>query len=321
MADRPVVLLTDPIDPAGEAILAPQARIVTAPDAAAATLNRLARDAAGIVVRSQLPPDIVEHAPGLRGFVRHGVGVDLIPVAAATARRIPVANVPGANTDAVAEYCFAAVFELARRLGTVDRLHRTEGWATARALSAQATEIAGKTLGVVGVGNIGGRVARIGRLGFGMRVLGATRRPEMLPEGVEAASLQDLFAEADIIVLSCPLTDATRGLVNADLLRRAKPSAVIVNVSRGPVIDDTALAAALEEGRLGGAALDVHHVQPLPKEHAFFRLPNMLLTTHLAGPHPRQRPAHEHGRRRRDGTDPQGRATPQPGQSGDLRLS
>lgn len=283
MAELPLVLATNPIDPAGEAILRPHARLVIAPDTAAATLNSMAQAADGIIVRTPLPSDIVDHAPRLRGIVRHGAGLDMVPVAAATARRIPVANVPGANAQAVAEYCFAAAFELMRRLALADQTLRGPGWGKARSLSDGALELGGKTLGIVGVGNIGRRVARIGGAGFGMSVLGASRRPEALPEGVVPATIEELFARSDIVVLSCPLTDQTRGLVGHNLLRLAKPTAVLVNVSRGAVIDDQALADALREGRLAGAALDVFAVQPLPPDHAFFSLKNVLLTPHLAG--------------------------------------
>jgi D-3-phosphoglycerate dehydrogenase / 2-oxoglutarate reductase len=283
MAKLPLVLATNPIDPAGAAILRAHARLIVAPDTAPATLNGMAREADGIIVRTPLPPDIVDHAPGLRGIVRHGAGLDMVPVAAATARRIPVANVPGANAQAVAEYCFAATFELMRRLALADRTLRTSGWGTARSLSDSALELGGRTLGVVGVGNIGRRVAQIGRAGFGMRVLGTARRPETLPADVVPAAIEELFAQSDIIVLSCPLTDQTRGLIGPDLLRLAKATAVLVNVSRGAVIDDQALADALLDGRLGGAALDVFAVQPLPQDHAFFGLKNVLLTPHLAG--------------------------------------
>src|SRR5215210_2886447 len=110
MADLPAVLITNPMHPDGEAVLAPHARLVVAPDAGAETLRRLARDADGIIVRAKLPDDIVDHAPRLRGMVRHGVGLDFIPVEAATRRGIAVANLPGSNTQTVAEYFFSALF-------------------------------------------------------------------------------------------------------------------------------------------------------------------------------------------------------------------
>ncbi|NUO71098.1 MAG: hydroxyacid dehydrogenase, partial [Frateuria sp.] len=114
-------------------------------------------------------------------------------------------------------------------------------------------------------------------------VLGLARRPESLPPGVQAADKQKLFSESDVVVLCCPLTEQTRGLVDAATLATMKADAILVNVSRGPVIDTQALLAALRAGRLGGAALDVHDKQPLTGSEAVFDAPNLLLTPHVAG--------------------------------------
>ncbi|WP_029008214.1 hydroxyacid dehydrogenase [Azospirillum halopraeferens] len=283
MADRPTVLLTNPVHPDAVALLEPEAHLVTAPDARPETLRALAAGADGIIVRAKLPDDICDHGPRLRGIVRHGVGLDFIPVAAATAAGIPVANLPGSNTGAVAEYCLTAILHLRRPLYAMDAALRRDGWGPARGLADSLSEIGGSTLGVVGVGTIGRRVARMARDGFGMTVLGASRTPGRMPEGVEEAAIDDLFARSDAVVLSCPLTDETRGLVGERLLGLMKPGAVIVNVSRGPVIDTAALVRALKGGRLGGAALDVYDVQPLPPEDALLDCPNVLLTPHAAG--------------------------------------
>lgn len=281
-ASLPLVLLTNPIDPAGEAILKPHARLLVAPDTSPATLNRLAGDAHGIIVRVHLPADIIDHAPQLVAIARHGAGLDMIPVAAATARRIPVSYVPGANAAAVAEYCFAAMLALRRRLVTADAVLRNDGWAAARAVSAGAGELGGKSLGIIGFGQIGRRVAAIGA-GFGMKVLTATRRPDALPEAVTPLSMEALFEQSDMIVLCCPLTPETRGIVNAALLARVKSGAILVNVSRGAVVVEAALIEALGNGRLAGAALDVFDTQPLPADHPYFARSNLLLTPHLAG--------------------------------------
>lgn len=283
MADRPTLLLTNPMHPDGAALLEPQARLVTAPDTKPDTLRALAAEADGIIVRAKLPDDICDHAPRLRGIVRHGVGLDFIPVAAATARGIPVANLPGSNTQTVAEYCIAAILSLRRPLLSMDARLRRDGWLPARGMADPLTEIGGTTLGVVGVGTIGTRVARIARNGFGMTVLGASRRSGRMPPGVEEAALDDLFARSDAVVLTCPLTDETRGLVDDRRLGLMKPHAVIVNVSRGPVIDTAALVRALNAGTIGGAALDVFDVQPLPPDDPLFACPNLLLTPHAAG--------------------------------------
>ena len=282
MTFRPRVLLTNPIHPQLQPVLAQQCELVVAPDATPATLTRLIANAEGLVVRAQLPPTLFDHAPNLRAIVRHGVGLDMIPVEAATARGIPVANLPGSNTQAVVEYCLAAMLHLRRGLGNVDRKLRSDGWTAARPLADLSTELGGSTLGIVGVGAIGSRLATIGSA-LGMRVLGLTRRPGSLPAGIEAADKQMLFAESDVVVLCCPLTDQTRGLVDAATLATMRPHALLVNVSRGPVIDTAAVLVALRRGGLGGAAMDVHDMQPLTGSEPVFDAANLLLTPHIAG--------------------------------------
>src|SRR5262245_20864926 len=215
-------------------------------------------------------------------MVRHGVGIDFIPVRAATARGIAVANLPGSNTRAVAEYCMAALLSLRRPLLRMDQLMRSDGWPAARALSDGFAEVGGTTLGILGVGTVGSRVAEIAEIGFGMRVLGTSRRRGHMPEGVEEVSLDDLFARSDAIVISCALTDETRGIVSARLIERMQPHAVLVNISRGAVVETPALVAALKANKIGGAALDVFDVQPLPASDVLFDCPNLLLTPHGA---------------------------------------
>lgn len=280
---RPKVLLTGAIDPSGERIIDEVADVVLAPDAQPETLRRLVTDADVLVVRSPLPADLFEHAKVLRGVVRHGVGVDMIPMEAANAHAIPVANVPGSNRDAVAEHVMTCFGLLARRLHRMDAVLRTTGWAASRALADKASELAGKTVGIVGVGAIGERVAQICCHGFAMQVLGHQRRLDALPAFVRGAPLDDLLGESDFVVLSCPLSRETRHLLDARRLDLMKAGAFLVNVSRGPLIDEAALIDALRERRLGGAALDVFDEQPLASDHALLALDNVLLTPHAAG--------------------------------------
>lgn len=282
MTAKPIVLLTNPIHPDLHPELARHCELRLAPDTQPETLMRMVAEAEGLVVRAQLPPQIFDAAPRLRAVVRHGVGLDMIPVEAATARGIPVANLPGSNTMTVVEYCLAAMLQLRRGLATIDGRLRSDGWAVARPLADPGMELSGGTCGIVGVGAIGGRLAQVANA-LGMRVLGLTRRPESLPPGVEAADKQRLFAEADVVVLCCPLNDQTRGLVDAATLQQMKRDALLINVSRGPVIDTEAVLDALRGGRLGGAALDVHDRQPLTGQEAVFDAPNLLLTPHVAG--------------------------------------
>jgi D-3-phosphoglycerate dehydrogenase len=283
MPDKPIVLLTNAMHPDGEAILAPHVKMIVPPDARPETLREWAGDADGIIVRAKLPDDIVDHAPRLKGIVRHGVGLDFIPVAAATARGIAVANLPGSNTNAVAEYVMSALMHLRRPLQRVDGRLRSEGWAASRAAADGLTELSGSVLGILGVGTIGRRIASIARDGFGMTVLGTSRRKGSLPAGIEEVAIEELFARSDAIAVCCALTDETRGLVSRDLIGRMRPSAVLVNVSRGAVIETPALVDALQSQRIGGVALDVFDVQPLPANDALFDCPNLLLTPHTAG--------------------------------------
>ncbi len=282
MTTRPRILLTNPIHPDLLPVLEARCEVVTAPDTGAATLARLVADVDGLIVRAHLPPNIFDQAPRLRFVVRHGVGLDMIPVPAATARGIVVANLPGSNSAAVVEYCFGALLHLRRNLAGIDGRLRRDGWAAARPMADGGTELGRTVLGIVGVGEIGRRLAGAAQ-GLGMRVLGLTRRPDSLPPGVEAADKATLFAQADAVVLCCPLNDQTRGLVDAATLATMKPTAVLVNVSRGPVVETEALLAALRAGRLAGAALDVHDRQPLAADEPVFEAPNLLLTPHVAG--------------------------------------
>jgi D-3-phosphoglycerate dehydrogenase len=283
MTPRPRVLLTGTMDPDAERLIAEVAEVVLAPDAQPDTLRRLVAEADVLVVRSALPADLFEHAPRLRGVVRHGVGVDMIPMAEANARRIPVANVPGSNRHAVAEHAIGAVALLRRRTARMDAVLRSAGWERSRALADEAGELHGQVLGIVGVGEVGLRIAEIAHHGYGMRVLGHQRRLDALPAFVEGVALDDLLTRSDAVVLACPLTDATRGLLDARRIALMPRHAVLVNVARGAVVDEEALIAALRERHLGGAALDVYTTQPLPAGHPLLALDNVLLTPHAAG--------------------------------------
>jgi D-3-phosphoglycerate dehydrogenase / 2-oxoglutarate reductase len=279
---KPKILLTNPIDPSGYEILK-GTEVITAPDTGHATLRRLVADADAIIVRAYLPADLFEHAQRLRACVRHGAGLDMIPVEAATAQGIPVANVPAVNANAVAEYVVAQMLLGARRLHRIDTLHRREGWNEARNLADQASELGGKTAGIVGVGSIGSRIAAVLHHGFGMKVVGHQRRLEALPGFVTGLALDELLRSADYVVLACPLTPETRGLLDARRIALLKRNAFLVNVSRGAVIEEAALVQALRERRIGGAALDVYATQPLPRDSELLRLDNAILSPHLAG--------------------------------------
>jgi D-3-phosphoglycerate dehydrogenase len=207
----------------------------------------------------------------------------MIPVDQASRHGVAVANVPAVNAVTVAEYALGQMLNLARQLPRIDSVLRATGWAAARQLSDNATDLGGKTLAVVGMGAIGHALARICGAGFGMRVLGVRRTPAADTEWIRHVPLQHALPEADYLVLACPLTEETRGLIGAAEFARMKPGARLVNVARGPVVDEAALVDALRSSRLAGAALDVFATQPLPAESPLRALPNVLLSPHLAG--------------------------------------
>jgi D-3-phosphoglycerate dehydrogenase len=278
------ILLTQPIHPQAQARLAELGEVRVAPDTSLATLRHAAAGCDVVVVRAQLPDDIFAVADSLVGAVRHGAGVDMIPIAEATAHGVLVANVPGVNAPSVVEHVLRSMLQLARQNGPMrDALReRTAGWAKARAFADEGFELAGRTVGVVGFGNVGRAIARLCSA-LSMRVLAHTRSP--LPEGfaAERLPLDALLAASDFVVLACPLTPETRGLIDAGRLARMRRGAFLVNVARGPVVQEAALVDALRSGHLGGAALDVFDAVPLPDDHPYWSMPQVLVTPHVAG--------------------------------------
>ncbi|HSW26280.1 MAG TPA: NAD(P)-dependent oxidoreductase [Burkholderiaceae bacterium] len=281
---RPLVLLTDPIHPRHEARLRERAELVRiAPLEQPEAFLEAARRASVLIVRSRLPEDLFTHTPRLLGVVRHGSGIDIIPVPGATAQGIVVSNVPGANRNAVAEYCIAAMMDASRR---IDRIHdrlMSAGWTESRAMSDQATELSGKRLGIVGLGYIGTRLAAIAHHGFGMQVAAYRKSPAMAgPDHVELMALQDLFAQSDYLCLCCPLNDSTRSLVDGALLAHCQPHAWLVNVARAEVVVQDDLLQRLRAGLVRGATLDT-----FARSDAFLaqaaEVPGLTLTPHLAG--------------------------------------
>ena len=276
------VLLSDAIAPAGEEALGRTVEVVRAPDSSPATLKRLAVDVDGILIRSKLPDDIFEAAPRVRAVVVHGTGTDLVPLESATSHGVMVANLPGINAQSVAEYCVMAMLMLGRGILPILDTLRTKTWDQARVLGSGARELAALTLGIVGVGEIGSRLAKIARIGFGMKVLGHQRRLDRLPPEASAAPLDQLLRESDFVVLACPLTPQTRYLINEKTLRQMKPGAWLINVGRGPVVQEEALIDALRSKRIAGAMLDVYEHYRLEPGHPLFSFDNVILTPHLA---------------------------------------
>ncbi|MGB6117209.1 MAG: hydroxyacid dehydrogenase [Mesorhizobium sp.] len=279
----PVVFSTHGLHPAAMAVLKDvcELRIATALDPT--TLIAQSRDASAIIVRANLPEAIFEGAPRLRAAVRHGAGLDMIPIEAATRAGVLVANAPAVNARSVAEHVFFVAMALLRRFRAMDRDLRQDGWLAGRDHAERTNELSGRTIGIVGYGAVGRQVHAIAEHGFGLDVLVASRsRPQDLGSA-RFVSVDELAAASDIVVLCCPLTPETRGMIDHARIRSMKLDALIVNVSRGPVIEDGALIDALRERRIGGAALDVFAEQPLPPDHPYFSFDNVIVTPHMAG--------------------------------------
>lgn len=279
----PRILSTHSLHPRAAALLAPAGELVVASALDGDTLVREGRDADVVIVRAPLPAALFEAPTRLRAAVRHGAGLDMIPVEAATRAGVLVANVPGVNAATVAEHVMMVTLALLRRFRRVDHDLRTAGWAAGRAHADVGRDLAGRTMGIVGMGNLGRAIFRIARHGFGLDVAFFTRSPDRVPEGARAVDLDTLVGEADVLVLCCPLTPETRGLISRERLARMKPDAILVNVARGPVVDEDALVKALQAGRIAGAALDVFGTQPLPPDHPLLALDSVILTPHMAG--------------------------------------
>jgi glyoxylate reductase len=221
--------------------------------------------------------------PGLKIISNHAVGVDNVDVVAASVRGIPVGNTPGILTDATADMAFALLLAAARRVVEGDRLVKSGGWKTWGPGFMLGADLAGATLGIVGFGRIGRAVARRAS-GFGLRILFTDPSPAPPDPGLNAAQVDfdTLLHESDFISLHTPLTDETRGLINAETLGRMKPTAVLVNTSRGPVVDQEALYEALISKRIFAAALDVSVPEPLPADHPLLSLDNCIIVPHIA---------------------------------------
>jgi D-3-phosphoglycerate dehydrogenase len=284
----PTVLVWDPIrsldwsyDREREVLAAAGVELVV-PDGERATPEQVA-SATVVIVSGPFPRELLSAMPGCAGIICYSVGMDSVDVAAATRAGIPVTNVAGYCTDEVADHAMTLLlalqrhllpFALSARRGAWDVYHGTDFTGIRR--------LRGQTVGIIGLGRIGSQVAvRCGA--FGMRVIAHDPfldRPSV--PGVDLVRLDELLEVSDTVVLCGALTDSSRGILDADRIGRMRPGAHLVNVSRGALVEETALASALRSGRLGGAALDVRAQEPPPTPDPLAGLPNVLLTQHLA---------------------------------------
>ncbi|MCK9238914.1 D-2-hydroxyacid dehydrogenase [Desulfocurvus sp.] len=228
----------------------------------------------------------IEALPELRLVAVLATGYDVVDVGAAAARGVTVCNVPGYGTPAVAQFVFALILECCHRVGDHGASVRAGRWASGPDWCYWLTpqvELAGRTMGVVGYGDIGSRVAGLAHA-FGMEVLVHTPRPKPAPGWGPFAfvGLEELFSQSDVVSLHCPLTAGNAGFVNDALLARMRPGAILVNTARGALVDEAALARALDRGALGAAALDVLGAEPPAAGHPLLERDNCILTPHMA---------------------------------------
>ena len=212
-------------------------------------------------------------------------GYNVVDIEAAREKDIIVTNVPAYSTESVAQTVFAHLLTVTNRTEHYAEQNRQGRWAENRDFcywDTELTELAGKTMGIVGLGHIGRRVAEIA-LAFGMQVKAMTsKKAEELPAGIQKAELQSLLASADVVSLHCPLTEGTKHLIHRETLRLMKPSAILINTGRGPLVDDEALAEALNEGRLRAYCADVVTEEPPKADHPLLHAPNAFITPHIA---------------------------------------
>jgi phosphoglycerate dehydrogenase-like enzyme len=287
-AKRPVVLLGHMYHPEAEARLreAVPVEILAQPEPEA--IKAALREACGAFVRypNRLRADALEGAAQLRIISTSGRGTDAIDLAAATARGIPVVNNPAFGTVPVTEFTIGAMLAFAKNLLPLNVLtHAGKGWAAQK--DYRRFELRGRTLGIIGLGNIGTEVARCCTQAFRMRVLAYD--PYVPPEkaaqvGAEwVGELGRIWRESDFVSVHAELNDETRGMVGAAALAAMRPQAYLINTARGPIVSSAALAAALREKRIAGAALDVYEEEPLPAGSPLAGLDNLILSPHTGG--------------------------------------
>jgi glyoxylate reductase len=224
-----------------------------------------------------------EAGPQLKVISNHAVGFDNIDVSAATARKIPVGNTPDVLTDATADFAFALMMAVARRINEGERYIRDGKWKTWGPMTLLGVDIKGATLGLIGFGRIGKAVARRA-LGFDMRVIYYDPSKKKPDRNIKATRVdfETLLEESDFISLHTPLTPYTRHLIDSEALSKMKPNAVLINTARGPIVDPDALYEALKEKRIFGAGLDVTEPEPLPLDSLLLTLDNVIIAPHIA---------------------------------------
>lgn len=292
MKAKPTVLLVESIHAKYLDLLMRRTRVVRPQGFTEADIAEAARDADAILIRTKgcVTAKVIAAAPKLKVIARHGVGVDHIDIPAATRASVWVVNTPAGSLTAVAEHTWMMILNLAKLGPRGDRATRARDYGFRSRY--ESTELRGKTLGILGLGRIGTRVAEIGRHGFGMEILYTDLIKYLAKErrlGARKVSFDALLRRSDVLSIHLPLTEKTRGIVGAIQLRRMKPSAYVINCARGAILDTVALAKALKAGKLGGAGVDVFSPEVPHASHPLLKCENAILSPHNAAQTPEAR--------------------------------
>ena len=287
MSDQPRVFLTRELPPESMTLLRENSELTMNPHDRYLTKEEIIQGVADVdgllcLLTDRIDADILDANPNLKVVANYAVGFNNVDVQAATDRKIPVTNTPGVLTDTTADMAFALLLAAGRRVAEGDRFVRTKAWSGWGPLQFLGGDVTGATLGLVGLGRIAQAMVPRAK-GFGMNVIywNRTRQPELEQSlGIQYRELDDVMSESDFVSVHVALNEQTRHLIDADKIERMKPTAFLINTARGPVIDEKALVAALQEDRIAGAGLDVYENEPL-LEPELYELENAVLAPHL----------------------------------------
>lgn len=276
------VLVTESVHSVGTDLLKAAGHEVVFANRDMDVMKREIVDADAVFVRIiELPGELLSTAKKLKIVSKHGVGFDNIDLEYCKKAGVIVTTTPNANSLSVAEHAFALMMTLAKNIIPVSKEYKEIGFAAKN--HTPGVELTGKTLGLIGIGRIGSNFAKMCYHGFGMRVLAYDPYAKVTPEGITLVEdVNEVISQADVLSLHCALTDETRKMINAERLALMKPSAILINCARGPMVDEDALIEALNTGKLAAAGLDVTDPEPVEPNSDLFKLSNVIVTPHYA---------------------------------------
>lgn len=283
---KPLVVVGGAIHPDGLKQLEAEARVLVTDETTEEGMARAAKEADGILfrIRPACTRSLMAACPRLKVVGRHGVGLDTVDLKAATELGIAVVHAPGSNSDSVAEHALMMILACAKKAIPIDRMTRKADWSPTRWNGNM--ELHGKTLGIIGVGNIGRRVARLGNA-LGMRVIGYDKYvadEEVRQRGAEPMKdMASVLSQADVITCHTPHTPETRHMINAQAVAQMKDGVIFVNTSRGKIQDEHALFEGLTGGKIRAAGLDVFEEEPVSSDSRLLGLDNVIVSSHVAG--------------------------------------